>query len=271
MDDFITGIGIKKPRILTGFSDIDRLTGGLRIPSVSIIGAAPSTGKTALALNMAIRQNCPVLIFSLEMSYDMIVERLVSNLMSIDYNLFSTQEFTEDDLKRVKLCAEDLKKRSIYIYDEVYDIEGQAAIINSIKPSLVVVDYIQKVQTKKRTENRRNEVDYISGQYKQLATHNNCHIMLLSQISRLDRDLPTMSSLKESGALEADGDYVMLLHRPYVMKKELGNPDEAYLLIDKNKFGGTGKVGLRFEGKYQRFLLFDGYTEIKGGVPEEWK
>lgn len=255
IDKFVNNFGKMQPRIQTGYHDIDRVAGGLRIPAVSIIGALPSTGKTAFALNIARNQKQPVLFFSLEMSTEMLYERITSDALSIDYNLFSTQKVNGEQVKSAKEYIKNLKPR-FYAFDDIRDIEQQAAIIREVKPQLVVVDYIQKVQTVKRCQDRRNEIEHISGQYKHIANYNNCHVMLLSQLSRVPsknrKEPPTMADLKESGALEADGDYVMLLHRPYVIDKK-GDPQECILKIDKNKFGGTGRVDLSFIGKYQRF------------------
>ena len=144
------------------------------------------------------------------------------------------------------------------VFDDVFQVEQQAAIVAAEKPALVVVDYLQKVRTVGRSADRRNEVEYISGMYKQLALRNHCHVMLLSQLRRGERKggLPCMSDLKESGALEADGDCVMLLYRPHVADKTKSRT-ETTLLVDKNKFGDVGPVSLCFHGEYQRFALMD--------------
>lgn len=255
LQDFINNVGTQKQRIMLGFPALDKVIGGLRIPSVMMLGAYPSVGKTAFALNVAASQNKPVVFFSLEMSAEMIYERMVSSIGRIDYDLFSTQALTPEQARDAAETAETLKAKDFYVFDSIYDVEGHGSVIASIKPKLVVVDYIQKVRTGKKADNRRNEIDYISGMYKQIAKHNDCAIILLSQVSRIDRNEPNMSSLKESGALEADGDYVAILHRPYVIQKDDPSvtPEQAYILIDKNKFGNTGKRSLYFKGKFQRF------------------
>ena len=261
LQGFIKNIGMPKQRINLGLSTLDKVTGGLRIPSVTMLGAYPSVGKTAFALNISAHQKQSVVFFSLEMSSEMIYERLISSTKKIDYNLFSRQEFALEEQKKIAQAGEELRNKQFYVFDDIYDVEGQSAVIANIKPKLVVVDYVQKVKTNKKAENRRNEIDYISGMYKQIAKHNNCAIILLSQLSRGadGRQNPTMSSLKESGALEADGDYVAILHRPYVVSKDNPEitPEQAYILIDKNKFGNTGKLDLIFNGKYQQFREVD--------------
>lgn len=265
LNHFIENVGRPQKRIMTGFSRLDKTAGGLRIPSVSIIGAYPSTGKTVLALNIIKNQPESVVLFSLEMSSDMIFERMAADVLSIGYDQFSKQKLNEKQVESIKEYAETLRGK-IHVFSDIYDIERQSVIISNIKPLLVVVDYIQKVQTAKRCGDRRNEIEYISGQYKQIANYNNCHIILLSQLSRGGASdnrknnryggIPSMSALKESGALEADGDYVMLLHRPYVIDKSQ-DPKDTALMIDKNKFGGTGLIDLLFFGEFQRFVTVD--------------
>jgi replicative DNA helicase len=256
LDEFITDIGKPSEKIKTGLSSIDKLLGGgLRIPSVSIIGAYPSVGKTALALNICARQSTTVILFSLEMSTGMIYERLISDLAQINYGGIIGQTLTPDEIEDMRVAGKKLKNKPFYVFDNVYDVEGQAGIIGQVKPKLVVVDYIQKVKTHKRIDSRRNEIDYISGAYKQIAKTHNCHILLLSQLARSGKEKPTMASLKESGALEADGDYVFLLNRPYVHDKGSNkfSPEQTEILIDKNKYGNVGRKSLYFEGRYQRF------------------
>lgn len=258
--EFAATMNKKEPRISTGFSGIDRMIGGLRIPSVSVVGAYPSTGKTTFALNVALK-NDKVLIFSLEMTVNQIIERLISNKANVTYKLFKDKDWKNnmEHYSSAADCLDWLESGSIDIEDEVYDVESQSSIIARKSPQLVIVDYIQKVTTRERKDSRRTEMDYISGMYKKIAKHCNCHIMILSQLSRAGKDDPTMSSLKESGGLEADGDYVFLLHRPYVLKKDREDisPREAWLLCDKNKFGHTGRIDMDFDGAYQRFTEID--------------
>lgn len=257
VEAFMQNVGKPQPRIDTGFYDVDSITGGLRVPSVSIIGAYPSTGKTALALNIALRLDDPVLFFSLEMSAHMIFERVASCVADINYQRFSNQTLTEQEVERARRAVREAS-RSLRVFDDIFEVERQASIIASEKPVLVVVDYLQKVRTVGKSVDRRNEIEYISGMYKQLALRNQCHVMLLSQLKRGENRsaVPCMADLKESGALEADGDCVMLLHRPNVADKTKDRT-ETTLLIDKNKFGGTGGVSLCFRGEYQRFTSLD--------------
>ena len=243
-------------KILTGWNTLDNIIGGLRVPAVSIVGALPSTGKTSFALNITHKQMLEakkIVVFSLEMSSDMIYERLACIFMNLDYQLFNNRNFSPKDKADLEKFGEMLGYMNLYVFDNVYDVETQGMIINQIKPDFVVVDYVQKVSSKHKGESRRTEIEYISGQYKQIANRCNCHIMLLSQLTRGSDSTPSMRNLKESGALEADGDYVMILNRPYVYNKKEYEPNETTLLVDKNKFGSTGMMDMSFEGKHQKF------------------
>ena len=255
--EFKENIGIHKSKIKTGFGTIDAVTGGLRKGTVVHIGARPSTGKTALALNIAKNQkNKKVIIFSLEMSCEMIYERMASSMLMIDYGLFSKEKLSGEQVQEVKsLIARLETDRNLYVYDDIYNIENMAATIVEIKPDLVIIDYIQKVTTTQKILQMRERIEYISGELKHIAGYNKCTIIALSQLTRNGKEAPTMSDLKESGALEADGDYIMLIHRPYVLNKKDPNisPETTELIIDKNKFGNTGKIDMCFKGEYQQF------------------
>ena len=260
IDSFISELGHKSPRLFTGMSKLDTITGGIRIPSVFTIGAYPSTGNTTLAINIASNQENPVVFFSLEMSAKMIYERMASGERKIDYGHFNEQKLTESEVSEAKKFGESLKSRKFYVFDDVYYIEKQMEIASNIKPCLVVVDYIQKVWAHKKCETKRLETDYISAMYKLMASQNGCVVITLSQFSRPDSKgqkspRPTMFSLKESGGLEADGDYVAILFRPHVHQKDNPEikPETGYLLLDKNKFGKTGKIDLHFDGRHQKF------------------
>lgn len=257
LKQYRANIGVEKERIFTGFPTLDKTLGGLRKPAVSYIGARPSTGKTAFALNIAASQEGRrVLFFSLEMSAEMIYERLASNALMIDYNLFSQQKTGEYHNKQIAEYVNELEKNgNLFVLDDVYSIEGISAAVTEIKPELVVIDYVQKITTTRQMFNLREQMEYVSGELKRVAKFGGCHVMALSQIARQGKDAPTMSDLKESGALEADGDYIMLLHRPYVVDKSnpQNRPEDTQVLLDKNKFGRTGMIDMYFDGTHQRF------------------
>jgi len=264
MNDYMQNLDMPKKVITTGLPTLDKVSGGIKVPSVMMLGATPSTGKTSFALNIAAAQKTgSVIIFSLEMSREMIYDRLVSIMGGVDYGVFVKSQKDAQTKQRITQVCEAIESRPLYIFDDVYSIEEQMALVAQMGATLVIVDYIQKVRTSKKSDGRRDDIEHISGEYKRMANINNCVVMLLSQISRVDRGRPTMASLKESGALEADGDYVALLHRPYVLDKDGDkSPYETEFLLDKNKFGRTFKLDLHFEGKFQTFYEVDNNSKM---------
>lgn len=247
-------------RIKLGFSTLDRTIGGLRKGSLCYIGAYPSTGKTSFAINAAIRNTGKrILFFSLEMSKDQILDRWMAAQLSLDYDKIDSHTLTEQEQKKVGSEIDRLfSTGNLLIVDDVYSVEAMAGKIARYRPDVVIVDFLQNVRTSGRFQTRKNQVDYISSEVKRLARVNNCAMIVLSQLARPSDDKkskkPTMTSLKESGNLEADGDYIMLMYRPYVLDKG-GQypPEQTEVLLDKNKYGKCGVVEMRFDGRYQRF------------------
>lgn len=244
-------------RIQTGFQHLDRALGGLRKGSLSYIGAYPSTGKTSFACNI-MRKNLhdkkKVQCFSLEMSKEQILDRLFSAMLEIDYRSIDEKHITEEEqIKLTEFANQIWKLKNLSISDNVYSIETMANKISQFKPDLVVVDFLQNIRATGHFATRKNQIDYISSELKRLARVNNCAIIVLSQLAR-SNEKPTMSSLKESGNLEADGDYIMLMYRPYVIDKSgKYQPEQTEILLDKNKYGICGKVDMLFRGQFQKF------------------
>ena len=245
-------------RIWTGFPKIDQTTGGLRKKTLSYVGARPSTGKTAFALNVLANQiptknRC--VFFTLEMSTGQLFERLLADRLNIHYGKINSKNLSDKERADMyKALNQIVERDNIRVLDDIYTVEEMEHAIASIKPQLVLVDFIQCVRTVQRFPVRRQEIDYISGEFKRMAKRYNCHIMVLSQISRAGKEAPRMSDLKESGALEQDGDYIFMLHRPYVLLKTDGaDPKTAEIMLDKNKYGNTGVIDMWFKGEFQRF------------------
>ena len=239
-------------RIQTGFKILDdMLNGGMIRGTVGSIGARPSVGKTTLAVN--ITENNPdktVLFFSLEMSCRMVYDKLVASVGNIDYKNAVNHDVGFDTVKAVLH-----KYKNFIVVDNVTTAEEMTEIIRRIKPDIVFIDYIQIVYTKKQYDVIRQRIDYISQLLKRTAKQMNCCIICLSQLARSAKEEPTMSALKESGGLEQDSDYIILLKRPYVLDKSNKDilPSDTTVKVDKNKFGSTGEIKYYFEGKYQRF------------------
>jgi replicative DNA helicase len=252
----------KKDRILTGFSQLDRSFHGLRKGSLCYIGAYPSTGKTSFAANIALKNYTDqkrVQFFSLEMSKEQILDRIFASWKQIDYGAIDLRRVSEQELLDVANGVNELMvNKRLSLHDSVYSIEAIAGKISKFKPDLAIVDFLQNVRTTQRFSNKKEQIDYISSELKRLARINNCCIICLSQLVKPDMKAknkkPTMSDLKESGNLSADGDYIMLLYRPWVIDKANFPPEETHVLLDKNKFyGACGTIDMNFDGKHQKF------------------
>ncbi len=270
LEEFSENLNKSIGTLKTGFSTVDRVCGGLRKGTVFIVGARPSVGKTAFALNVAANQladlDKKVVFFSLEMTAEMIYERLMAARLQIEYSKFSRNELEENDIEQVRAATERLKTEGRFlVLDEVYNAELICNIIRENRPDLAVVDFMQIISATGKFENVRNRIDYISTLFKRTAKDTGCVILVLSQLSRAGKDAPTMSDLKESGGLEQDGDYIALLHRPYVLDKQNADikPEDSELLLDKNKFGTVGRVKLWFDLKHQRFHEIDTWHESR--------
>ena len=148
--------------------------------------------------------------------------------------------------------------QNLTIEDSISNIEDIVSLIHETKPDFVIIDYIQIVTSKSLFTDNRQRIDHISRLLKQTAKQTGAHILSLSQITRAGKDRPTMSDLKESGGLEQDSDYIMLLYREYVNDKSAQiKPEATTLTLDKNKFGRTGEIEMNFDGVHQRFTIAD--------------
>lgn len=249
----------QEKRFATGFVGLDRALGGLMPGTLSYVGARPSTGKTAFALNVAgeqLKAGRKVLFLSLEMSVNQILDRLLADLCGIEYAKMGTSALTGAEKEMMVKQLGVLSDSGLFeIVDDVYSAEAVPGLVAKHRPEFVVVDFIQCMGTVRRYQTRRAEIDAISAELKRTAKRYKCHVMCLSQIARAGMDAPRMSDLKESGALEQDGDYILLLHRPFVLCKDNPDirPEDAQVLLDKNKYGVTGMKRLYFDGPHQRF------------------
>lgn len=237
----------------TGFAHLDTvLNGGLIKGTFATIGARPSTGKTSYAINIVSHNpKLKTLFFSLEMSSSMIYDRLIAIQTNLSYALTGKHKAPIETVKYVLNKFEGLN-----IIDDVFYVEEIVNLIYEQKPDLVVVDYVQIVGSQERCVDNRQRIDFISRKLKATAKKMNCCIVILSQLTRNGKDKPTMSDLKESGGLEQDSDYIILLHRPYVNDKSNDNisPKDTTVTLDKNKFGNTMEFQYNFDGSHQRFF-----------------
>lgn len=238
--------------IPTGFCELDtKLNGGFIKGTLISIGARPSTGKTTYAINIAAHNpNLKILFFSLEMSSRMIYDRLLADTADINYSNTGKHKVNLETVKTVLS-----KYKNLTVIDDVSEIEKIIDITYSLNPELVIIDYVQIIQSQNKFVDNRQRVDYISQMLKRTAKKTRSCIINLSQLTRGAKEKPTMSALKESGGLEQDSDYIILIHRPFVNDKsnEDIKPSETTVILDKNKFGDTGELEYNFDGAKQRF------------------
>ncbi|MDR3353666.1 MAG: replicative DNA helicase [Synergistaceae bacterium] len=257
--------------LASGFSDLDKLTGGFQPGSLSIIAARPSMGKTAFALNVAqsvaISQNVPVLIFSLEMSAEQLAGRLLSSEARVNIREITADgNIRKDQWEALTGAAARLSVAPIFIDDSsalsTLDLRSRCRRFFSKHKGercLIIVDYLQLMANSRRTENRQQEVSDISRALKGVAREFETPVIALSQLSRdvekrgLDKR-PMLSDLRDSGAIEQDADIVAFLYRPayYQQERESSDPT-AELAVAKHRNGPTGKIDLMFYKEYSRF------------------
>ena len=265
----------------SGFMDLDRILGGFQPGTLNIIAARPSMGKTALALNIAQFGNSAyddgsILFFSLEMSSDQLIHRMLS-AQSLECGTgvevsAMTSGIMSDDTSDALREAMNALQRKIYIYDSsalsALEFRTRSRMFKMRHPdlSLIVVDYLQLMSSgNRRNENRQYEVAEISRVLKSVAVELNCPVIALSQLSReterRTEKKPQMSDLRDSGAIEQDADTVILLYREDYYGENENNDlmdSKADLRIAKNRNGGTGMCHLLFRRNYTRFVSYGG-------------
>jgi replicative DNA helicase len=258
--------------VATGFLDLDELTGGFQKGDLVIVAARPSMGKTAfvtgVALQAAIAHRVPVALFSLEMSKEQLVQRMLCTEAVVDLGRLMRGRLTDDDFVQLAQAAGHLNTAPIWVDDSgtltVLEMRAKARRLKADQPDLglVVVDYIQLMGVAAAAENRQQEVSAISRGLKALAKELGVPIIALSQLSRAPEQRsdhrPQLSDLRESGSLEQDADLVMFLYRPeyYVTSQDAREKDlvgRAELIIGKQRNGPTGSVDLFFRKECTRF------------------
>lgn len=268
IDEFVQSLNKPKEVIYTGFNILDEKLNGLRKGTLCVIGARASTGKTTFALNIAANQmkgknKKRVHFYSLEMTGEMIYERLCMYSCFINGKHFSSCTLSEKDLRNINLVMQNIKDdKKFFVIENTKSVETICNNIYSDKPDLAIIDYVQLISSvDRRFVIERERINYVVSELKAAAKQTKTCIILLSQIARAGKDKPTMSDLKESGVLEEAGDYVILLDRPYVQDKTSGayEPQDTTLILDMNKFGSTGTIQYAFDFIYQSFSE-TGYT-----------
>ncbi|HWB39138.1 MAG TPA: replicative DNA helicase [Candidatus Saccharimonadales bacterium] len=260
--------------IPTGFKDIDNTLAGFQRSDLIILAARPSMGKTALALNfahnVAVKANQPVLIFSLEMSKEQLVDRLLSMESQVDAWALRTGNLTDADFEKIGQAMGTLSEAQIFIDDTpgitVSDLRTKARREAHQRPlGLIIVDYLQLMSGSSRfgggEGNRVQEISEISRGLKGVARELNVPVLALSQLSRSvesrSPQIPQLADLRESGSIEQDADVVAFIYREEYYNPETENKKIAEIHIKKHRNGPTGNVALRFENEKQRFYDLD--------------
>ncbi len=248
----------------TGFRDLDSLIVGLNKSDLCLIAARPGMGKTSFALNIAqnvaLHSGKSVVIFSLEMSKEQLVNRMLSSEAMVDSYKLRTGELTEEDWTKLARAAGLLSTAKIYIDDNsgINAMEMKAKCRRIKDLGLVVIDYLQLMQGTKRSDNRVAEVSEISRSLKIMAKELNVPVICLSQLSRGPESRtdkrPMLSDLRESGSIEQDADMVLFLFREDYYDKETERRNIAECIVAKNRHGSTNKVELQWLGQYTRFF-----------------
>ncbi len=261
--------------VATGYEQFDRITAGLQPSDLIILAGRPSMGKTALAMNIvqhaAIVEKIPVAIFSLEMSTEQLALRMLCSLSQIDSQRIRTGKLVESDWPKLTRATGMLSQAPIHIDDTagitVLEMRAKARRLKSEHDlGMVVVDYLQLMQGRARSENRVQEISDISRSLKAMAKELDVPVIALSQLNRTlesrPNKRPMLSDLRESGAIEQDADVIVFIYRDEVYNKAEENPNKglAEIIVGKQRNGPTGTITLTFLAEYTKF---ENYTPMQ--------
>ena len=261
----------------SGFKELDRMTAGFQPSDLVIIAGRPSMGKTAFCLDVAeyaaIDNKIPVAIFSLEMSKEQLVIRMLCSQAHVEGTRLRTGYLNESDWPKLTIAAGSLSESPIYIDDtaalSVLELRAKARRLKSDHGlGMVIVDYLQLMKGRSRVESRQQEISEISRSLKALAKELNIPVIAVSQLSRKTEERtgnrPQLSDLRESGAIEQDADLILFIYRDEVYNRSEDNPNrgKAEVIIGKQRNGPIGKIDLAFLDKFTTFKdLYKGDTE----------
>lgn len=257
-----TGQGMRG--VASGFADLDTMLSGMQKTNLIILAARPGQGKTAMVLNIAqntaVKQKMPVGIFSLEMSKEELVDRLLIAQSDVDAWKLKTGRLSEEDFSSLSQAMGELAEANIFIDDtpglSLTEMRSKARRLQlEHNVSLIIIDYLQLVDPGRRYESRVQEVSMVSQALKNLARELNVPVLAASQLSRAvehrGEKKPQLADLRESGAIEQDADVVMFLYRPDA--EATGTHIPTKLLVAKHRNGPTGEIDLLFQGNRIRF------------------
>ncbi len=256
--------------VSTGFYELDTMTSGLQKSDLVIVAARPSMGKTAFCLNIAshvgLRENKPVLIFSLEMSKEQLVTRMICSEAELDAQKIRTGQITEHDFQKISNAMGRLGDASVYIDDTpgmtVMELRAKARKLKAETGDLglIVIDYLQLMEGTggASIDNRVQVISAISRGLKGIARELNAPVIALSQLSRAVESRqdkkPMLSDLRESGSIEQDADMVMFIYRDEYYNKDTERPGITDIIIAKQRNGPVGSVELLFRHNCTKFL-----------------
>jgi len=261
--------------IPTGFADLDFKTSGLHNSDLILIAARPAMGKTALALNLAqnaaVHSGVPVAVFSLEMSKDQLVNRMLSSEAMVDGSKMRSGKLEDNDWQKVAKALGPLSEAPIFIDDtpgvSITEIRAKCRRLKlEHNLGLVIIDYLQLMSgSRSKSENRQQEISEISRSLKILAKEINVPVITLSQLSRAPETRtdhrPILSDLRESGAIEQDADIVMFLYRDDYYNPETDKKNIAELILAKHRNGSTGTIELVWLGQYTKFANLEKFRQ----------
>jgi replicative DNA helicase len=251
----------------TGFSGVDKMLVGMGEADLIILGARPGMGKTSFALNIAtnvaIQQKKSVCVFSLEMSAEQLVTRLLSSEAMVESYALRSGQLTPEDWKKIADASAQLAKTNLYIDDTSgMTVTAMKAKLRRVEDlGLVVIDYLGLMESEQRSDNRAQEVSVISRGLKLMAKELRVPILCCAQLNRGNEGRtdkrPQLSDLRDSGSIEQDADVVMFLYRDEYYKTDREGAGQeanvAEVLIQKNRHGSTGKVEMGWIGAYTKF------------------
>lgn len=256
----------------TGFTDFDMMTSGLQPADLIIVAGRPSMGKTTIAMNMAeniaIKGDKPVAVFSMEMPGDALAMRMMSSLGRIDQHKVRTGKLEDDEWPRLTSAINLLAETKLFIDDTPAltptEVRSRARRLmrEHGQLGLIVLDYLQLMQSPSSGDNRVQQISDISRGLKALAKELNVPVIALSQLNRnleqRPNKRPVMSDLRESGAIEQDADLIVFVYRDEVYNEDSPDKGIAEIIIGKQRNGPLGTVRLTFLGQYTRFENFAG-------------
>lgn len=253
--------------ITTGFIDLDYKLSGLQRSDLILVAARPSMGKTAFALNLAtnaaLKGGAKVAIFSLEMSKEQLVQRMISATAHVDLQKIISGRLSEDEWIQIINAMGPLSQAQIFIDDtaaiSLMEMKAKCRRLKIEKGlDLILIDYLQLMQSERRHENRQQEISAISRGLKALAKELECPVVALSQLSRAPElrsdHRPILSDLRESGAIEQDADVVLFLYRDEYYNPDTDKKNIGEVIIAKHRNGPTGSVELVFKKEFTKFV-----------------